>query len=74
MKRRILERPDAFRKRTELDDKPLDRVLAVADDKQGEMAARQRISQARGRRRSQGGHAGAPGLVRETEYYLPVAG
>jgi hypothetical protein len=27
MKRRILERPDAFRKLTELDDKALDRVL-----------------------------------------------
>jgi hypothetical protein len=31
MKRRILERPDAFRKLTELDDEGLDRVLAVVD-------------------------------------------
>ena len=31
MKRRILERPDAFRKLTELDDEGLDRVLSVLD-------------------------------------------
>jgi len=31
MKRRILERPDAFRKLTELDDAGLDRVLAAVD-------------------------------------------
>jgi HTH-type transcriptional regulator, competence development regulator len=31
MKRRILERPDAFRKLTELDDKALDRVLEQID-------------------------------------------
>lgn len=33
MKRRILERPDDFRKLTELDDKALDKVLAVVDEK-----------------------------------------
>jgi len=32
MKRRILERPDAFRKLTELNDKALDRVLADLSD------------------------------------------
>jgi transcriptional regulator with XRE-family HTH domain len=32
MKRRILERPDDFRKLTELDDKALDRLLALAEE------------------------------------------
>jgi transcriptional regulator with XRE-family HTH domain len=32
MKQRILERPDAFRKLTELDDKALDRVLAQIEE------------------------------------------
>ena len=42
MKRRILERPDAFRKLTELDDMALDRVLRVLDGGQGERGRKPR--------------------------------
>jgi transcriptional regulator with XRE-family HTH domain len=42
MKQRILERPDAFRKLTELDDKALDRVLRVLDGGQGERGRKPR--------------------------------
>ena len=42
MKQRILERPDAFRKLTELDDKALDRVLRVLEGGQGERGRKPR--------------------------------
>lgn len=44
MKKRILERPEAFRKLTELDDQALDRVLAALEDPPASSSSKSRAA------------------------------